>query len=190
MTLRPPPSSDRPAGRAPAPARLAAHRARRARRALVGAAAGTLLAATSVAGQGQGNAQRVAVSRLADLTFGLVVGGIPASIRPEDPAAAQFEVTLRGQPPHAVTLTLMLPRELTSGADRLPIHFDATSAAWATRDAPDARTAFDPARGTTVTLDQRGPKSILVWIGGVLEPGPTQPSGDYAELITITAVEN
>ena len=141
-------------------------------------------------GQGRGNQQTVAVSQLADLTFGIVIGGIPSVIRPEDPDAAQFEVKLRGQPPHAVTVTLALPRELTSGPNRLPIRFDATSAAWATRDAPNARTLFDPAVGTTVTLDQRGPKAILVWIGGVLEPTASQPSGDYADRITLIAVEN
>ncbi|HSM36544.1 MAG TPA: hypothetical protein VK837_09135 [Longimicrobiales bacterium] len=141
-------------------------------------------------GQGRGNQQTVAVSQLADLTFGIVIGGTPSVIRPDDPDAAQFEVTLRGQPPHAVTVTLALPRELTSGPNRLPIRFDAASAAWATRDAPNARTLFDPAVGTTVTLDQRGPKAILVWIGGVLEPTASQPSGDYADRITLIAVEN
>jgi hypothetical protein len=132
----------------------------------------------------------VTVSRLADLTFGPVVGGLPSVIRHEDPTAAQFEVKLRGRPTHTVTLTLALPRDLTSGPNRLPITFDAASAAWATRDAPDARTIFDPARGTTITLDQRGPKSILVWVGGVLEPARTQAAGDYADQLTLPAVEN
>ena len=140
-------------------------------------------------GRGQGDRQTVTVSRLADLAFGPVVGGIPAVIRPEDSNAAQFEVKLRGNPPHTVTVTLAVPGELLSGPNRLPIRFDATSAAWATRDAPNNRTAFDPVRGATVTLDQRGPKAILVWVGGVLEPATTQPAGDYADRITIQAVE-
>lgn len=174
-----------PARSLPRPARFAPGPARRA---WLAASAVVLLTGSPLAGQG--NAPRLTVSRLADLTFGMVVGGVPAVIRPDDPAAAQFEVNLRGRPSETVTLTLMLPRELTSGADRLPIRFDAASAAWAAGDAPDARTAFDPALGTTVTVGRGGARSILVWIGGVLEPAPTQASGDYAELITITAVEN
>lgn len=148
--------------------------------------------AVQAQGQGQGrrNAPTVVVSRLNDLSFGIVVGGTPVLVRPEDPTAAHFEVKLRGRPPHVVTVTLALPRELTSGPNRLPIRFDGASAAWATPDAPDARTIFDPAQGATITLDQRGPKSILVWIGGVLEPTSNPPSGDYTELITLSAVEN
>ncbi|HUG01919.1 MAG TPA: DUF4402 domain-containing protein [Longimicrobiales bacterium] len=141
-------------------------------------------------GQGDPNHSSVTVSRLGDLVFGLVVGGASVVVRPDDPAAAHFEVRVRGGPSHVVTLTIALPAALLSGPDRLPVRFDANSAAWATSDAPDARTAFDPARGTTVTLDQRGPKSLLVWIGGTLEPMQAQPSGDYSALIALSAVEN
>lgn len=146
--------------------------------------------AAPLCAQGNPNAPTVTVSRLNDLAFGLVVGSAPVVVRPEDPAAARFEVRVRGRPSHAVTVTLALPPALLSGPDRLPVRFGATSAAWATPDSPDERTAFDPARGVTVTLDQRGPKSLLVWIGGTLEPSASQPSGTYAELITLSAVEN
>ncbi len=163
-----------------------------ARRAALALASAALLtpSAGPLAAQGNPKAPRVTVSRLNDLAFGLVVGGSPVVVRPGDAAAAHFEVSVRGRPSHTVTVTLALPPALLSGPDRLPVRFDANSAAWATRDAPDARTSFDPSRGTTVTLDQRGPKALLVWIGGTLEPSVSQPSGTYSELITLNATEN
>ena len=127
------------------------------------------------------------VLRLSDLTFTRVIAGVPLTIRPSDATAAKFRIT-----PDKGNATLQvvfsLPASLAGSSPRatpLPISFSASSAIWSENPSISGGTAFDPAAGLSVPVQNRS--AIYVWIGGTVQPPSTQAGGDYTGTITVTA---
>lgn len=119
---------------------------------------------------------------LSDLTFTTVIAGVTQTVRPSDPTAAQFQIT-PGKGMRTLQLVFSLPSAL-SGPGSMPIVFDATSGIWSRNSHISGGTTFDPRAGISVPSD--GMSSLYVWIGGTVQPPPTQAGGNYTGTITIT----
>lgn len=154
--------------------------------ALVALAALLSPAAARAQGGAGGTTRAVSVYRMSDLSFGIVVGGIPAQVKPADATAAKFEI--RGPKQSGVTVTLTLPPALTMGAAAMPITFGTSSAGWSDQDKANTMTLFDPQQGTQVTLPANG--KVYIWIGGALNPPTRQASGTYGGVITLSVTAN
>ncbi len=146
-----------------------------------------LAALLPTAAAAQGRAQGVAVSRLADLAFGAVITGLPATVLPTDATAGEFLISAPNK--SVVMMTFVLPTALT-GAGTMPVTFGAGSAGWSLTNLPSGATFFDPHDGAQVTMPA-GAKSIYVWLGGSLGTvSQSQPSGNYTGTVTLSVVAN
>ena len=146
-----------------------------------------LLVIVPAAAVAQGRSQGVAASRLADLSFGTVISGLPATVLPTDPTAGEFSVSAPNKA--LVMLTFQLPPALT-GPSPMPVTFGPGSAAWSLTNIPTGATFFNPQNGVQVQLPP-GSRTIYVWLGGSLGTiASSQPSGNYTATLTVSAVAN
>ena len=150
----------------------------------------TTLAAAGVA-QAQNNASitvsanvqtPITVSAASNLDFGNVFPGVNKTVAVTDAAAGRFNVT--GQASAPVSLTFVLPANLTDGGNLLPI------ANWTgnhnTSAAPTG-TGFTPsAAATPAALSGAG--QLFVYLGAQVTPSVSQVAGNYTGTVQMTVV--
>lgn len=114
------------------------------------------------------------VQAVADLSFGVVLPGVPTQVLPVDGGA----FTVAGAIDQDVIVDFTLPATLAAGALTMPVSFDGGYGA----GAPDA--ALDPTIDSTLNLGATG--GWDVFLGGTVTPAPDQAAGDYAGTVTLT----
>jgi hypothetical protein len=126
---------------------------------------------------------------LSDLTFGIVLPGIPTSVNVFDHEhAALFE--LQGVADIPVRVELVLPVALVShdGGHFLPINFGPGDGfADFSRGKPPRGIAFDPHAPLNSALGPNG--RLWVRLGGTVTPGRPQRGGAYSATIYLTVYD-
>jgi hypothetical protein len=119
------------------------------------------------------------------LTFGVVFPGVPGRILRTDPAGSG-EFSIRGERFLQVLLEFTLPTSLTGpGGAAMPLSFGSNDAGYSTTTI-GAQTGFDPATGGTAQLDKTGQGSVF--LGGTVQPTPSQAAGTYAGVVVLTVI--
>lgn len=126
---------------------------------------------------------------IADLRFGQLVPGTPATVNPRtSTGAGKFE--MHGLRRAEITFDLTLPALLRAGAGphTMPVTFGVTSGCHRVTDQQNACTLFNPSATLTVRLRNRPPPdaTYFVWLGGTVSPSPTQFPGIYTATVTAT----
>jgi uncharacterized protein DUF4402 len=116
------------------------------------------------------------------LDFGTVFPGFTKAVAATNGSSGKF--TLNGGPGAQVNVTFVLPTNLTSGVNTLPI------ASWTgcrnTTDTPSGCLSFTPsATGITTPLGTGG--VLVLFVGASVTAGATQASGTYTGTVSITA---
>lgn len=122
----------------------------------------------------------------ADLSFGVVLPGVPTVISVRNSArAGKFEIS--GPIGAAVRVELVLPSALqtTHGAS-MALTFNAGDGL-ALASAPSSGSLFDPNLPYITTLNDRG--LLQVRLGGTVSPGLPQPGGNYTATITLVVFD-
>lgn len=124
----------------------------------------------------------ITVTAASNLDFGNVFPGVNKSVAVTDAAAGRFNVT--GQASAPVSLTFVLPANLSAGANLLPI------GNWTgnhnTLAAP-VGTGFTPsAAATAATLSATG--QLFVYLGAQVTPAVSQAAGVYTASVQMTVV--
>ena len=126
--------------------------------------------------------QPITVVAAANLDFGNVFPGVNKSVAVNDAAAGRFNVL--GQASAPVSLTFVLPANLTFGGNNLPI------ANWTGNHntaATPTGTGFTPsAAATAATLSASG--QLFVYIGAQVTPAINQTAGNYTGTVQMTVV--
>lgn len=127
--------------------------------------------------------QAINVSGVATLNFGSILPGINATVDAASNASAgRFDLT--GVASQNVNLAFVLPTNLSSGGNLLPI------ASWTGCHNATATqagcTAFTPTAGNTPTAFS-GAGALSVYVGATVSPSGLQPAGIYSGTITLNA---
>jgi len=126
--------------------------------------------------------QPITVVAAANLDFGNVFPGVNKSVAVTDAAAGRFNVL--GQASAPISLTFVLPTNLSAGANLLPI------ANWTgnhNTSASPAGTGFTPsAAATAATLSASG--QLFVYLGAQVTPAISQVAGNYTGTVQMTVV--
>ena len=128
--------------------------------------------------------QPVAAVGTQDLTFGIVLPGLPTAVSRLDAAnSGQYEI--RGERRTEVRVDLTLPATLDSptGAT-MPLQFGAGDGGFSARPAIRSSQVFDPRAPLVTNLSPSG--RLYIWLGGTVLPAPTQEQGNYAATIILT----
>jgi uncharacterized protein DUF4402 len=124
----------------------------------------------------------ITVVAAANLDFGNVFPGVNKTVAVTDAAAGRFNVL--GQAAAPVSLTFVLPTNLTNGGNNLPI------ASWTgnhNTSATPAGISFTPsAAATAATLSASG--QLFVYIGAQVTPAIAQVAGNYTGTVQMTVV--
>jgi hypothetical protein len=151
----------------------------------------TLLAITSVAAQAQNNASITATAAVqkpitvtagSNLAFGNVFPGVSSTVAVTGASAGTF--TVAGQGSAAVSMTFVLPTNLTSGANNLPI--GTWTGNWNTTNAPTGTNFTPSTSGTAATLSAAG--NMYVFLGATVTPAVNQVAGSYTGTVSMTVV--
>ena len=124
----------------------------------------------------------------ADLDFGNVFPGVPATVAVTDLTAGHF--TVNGADNAGVDVTFALPTDLSDGGNLLPI------ATWTgvhnTTNSAAGGTAFTPSAAVEVSQLSTGatPGELYLFVGATVTPAATQPAGVYTAPVTMTVVYN
>jgi hypothetical protein len=147
------------------------------------ARAALLTLAISLAAAPQLRAQRSATG-VRDLGFGSVLPGVRTTVHPTDVArSGQFQIT--GEPNDPVEITFLLPSMLTGpGGATMPVSFTDVSAGFSASGSITNQVFFDPRFRFQTNLSSTGRGTGF--LGGVLDPSPTQPAGSYSGSVSIT----
>jgi hypothetical protein len=136
---------------------------------------------------GQPLAGQTQVSGIRDLTFGLVVAGVPTTVSPSDPVkSGQFYIRYVRGGKIRVTLTLPSTLNQTGGGGTLPIAFrngDAFTLETAPGSAPNS---FNPK--ATLNLTLAGSPDVNLFLGGSVTPATATPPGNYTAPVVITVI--
>ena len=148
-----------------------------------------LVAVSAVAASAQNNAsinvtasvqQPITVTAGNPLAFGNVFPGKAATVAVASASAGTFSVA--GQATTPVSMTFVLPTNLTSGANNLPI--GTWTGDWNTTNSPTG-TGFTPsASASAATLSGTG--AMYVFIGATVTPAVNQVAGSYAGTVSMT----
>ena len=126
--------------------------------------------------------QPINVTGVNDLDFQAVFPGVNKTVAVADATAGRFDVT--GQASSPVSMTFVLPANLTFGANNLPI------GTWTGNHntiAAPSRTGFTPSAGVTAaTLSGTG--QLFVYLGATVSPAINQTAGVYTGTVTLTVV--
>ncbi len=156
---------------------------------VLGLAAAAMFGTTSVYAQSQtGNVtatatvqQPINVTGAINLAFGNVFPGVAKVIAVNAAGAGRFDVT--GQASTPMLLTFVLPANLTSGVNNLPI------GTWTghhnTVNAPTGGTNFTPSAGTTNSTFSAG-GTLFVFVGATVTPAANQAAGAYSGTVQMT----
>ncbi len=120
------------------------------------------------------------------LDFETVVPGVDKAVDKATAEAGEFTVA-GGSAGAEVQLSFVLPTELASGTDVLPVAFTTTDVAYATdvlRTQSPPTAIANPFIVTTATLAADG--GMTIWIGGEVTPTPVQPAGNYSANVELT----
>ena len=125
--------------------------------------------------------QPINVTGAVNLAFGNVFPGIAKIIAVSAAGAGRFDVT--GQAGAPVLVSFVLPTNLTSGANNLPI------GTWTghrnTVNNPTTGTNFTPSAATTAaTFSATG--QLFVFVGATVTPATNQAAGAYTGTIQMT----
>ncbi len=125
--------------------------------------------------------QPINVTGAVNLAFGGVFPGIAKTIAVSAAGAGRFDAT--GQASSPVLVSFVLPTNLTSGANNLPI------GTWTghrnTVNNPTTGTNFTPSAATTAaTTSATG--QLFVFVGATVTPATNQAAGAYSGTIQIT----
>ncbi|MEO8294021.1 MAG: DUF4402 domain-containing protein [Gemmatimonadota bacterium] len=125
--------------------------------------------------------QPINVVGAVNLAFGNVFPGVPKTMAVAVAGAGRFDVT--GQASSPVLITFVLPTNLTSGANNLPI------GTWTghrnTVNNPTTGTNFTPSAGTTNATFSAG-GLLFVFVGATVTPATNQAAGAYSGSVTMT----
>ncbi len=158
-------------------------------RVVVGLAAVAMLATVTANAQTQTGAvsalanvqQPINVAGAVDLDFGNVFPGVNKTIGVAAATAGRFDVTGQGAAP--VLISFVLPANLTSGANNLPI------GTWTghhnTVNAPAGGTNFTPSAATTNSAFSAG-GNLFVFVGASVTPASNQAAGGYSGTVQMT----
>jgi Domain of unknown function (DUF4402) len=114
------------------------------------------------------------------LAFGNVFPGKAATVAVASASAGTF--TVAGQASTPVSMTFVLPTNLTSGANNLPI--GTWTGNWNTSNAPTG-TSFTPAvTASAATLSATG--QMFVFLGATVTPAVAQVAGSYTGTVSMT----
>lgn len=126
------------------------------------------------------------VRGIRDLQFGSVVAGIPNAAPPTDPLrAGEFEVQARSNAWLLLIFTLPSQLDGPAGAS-MPISFGGGDAIWVGKKKGATPLVFDPRPWRFLRTDSGGKNSLF--LGGQVNPAPTQRAGTYANTVTLTVV--
>lgn len=128
----------------------------------------------------------VGVSGVRPLVFGVVFPGMPLAVSRTDAVnSGQFNVT--GNKNAQVELTFTLPTAMTGPAGAtMPITFGGSDAGYSPPETVSSQVGFDPRTPFVTSLDKNGRASVFV--GGTVNPPPTQRAGSYTGTITLSIV--
>jgi spore coat protein U-like protein len=112
------------------------------------------------------------------LDFGNVFPGVSSTVLPTDVNAGRFDVA--GENNAEIDIDFTLPTTLDGTGGTIPIAFESNSAAWVAGGGPFD---FDPNTGTTQNLDAG---SMIVLLGGTVDPAFDQTAGVYTNTVTMT----
>jgi hypothetical protein len=115
-----------------------------------------------------------------DLAFGIVARGNAATILSTDAAAAAFTIT--GVENAATTITVTQPATLTNGTSTMP--FLAAVPVCNTVNSQVGTTALAGTAGGGATTNAVG--NLWLWIGGGVNVGIAQQSGNYTGTLTVS----
>lgn len=125
--------------------------------------------------------QPINVTGAVNLAFGNVFPGVAKTIAVGAATAGRFDVT--GQASTPVLLSFVLPANLTSGANNLPI------GTWTghhnTVNAPAGGTNFTPSVATTNSTFS-GTGTLFVFVGATVTPATNQVAGAYNGTVQMT----
>jgi hypothetical protein len=122
------------------------------------------------------------VSATRGLDFGNVFPGVAKSIAVTDATSGEFSMT--GQTSAGANMTFVLPANLTSGGNNLPI--GTWSGYWnQANNATAGGTAFTPSAGTS-PLTFSGTGNAWVFLGATVNPAANQAAGSYTGSIQMT----
>jgi spore coat protein U-like protein len=125
--------------------------------------------------------QPINVVGAVNLAFGNVFPGVARTIAVSDAGAGRFDVT--GQPSAPVLVSFVLPSNLVSGPNNLPI------GSWTghqnTVNNPSTGTNFTPSTGTSAATFS-GIGQLFVFVGATVTPTTNQAAGVYTGAIQIT----
>lgn len=148
-------------------------------------AAALLVLPVAASSQATGNVTATAnvltplsVAGTADLDFGDVFPGVTTTVLPVDVTAGRFDIA--GETTSEIDIDFTLPTTLDNGPESMPISFGNTSAAWVAGGGPFD---FDPNTGTTQNLVAG---SMIVFLGGTVDPAFDQAPGIYTSVVTMT----
>ena len=131
----------------------------------------------------------ITITSLADLDFGTVTRGVPATVLPTSANAGRWQVvgTANAFVNISFTLPALLPNVQALPGITMPISFGATSARWR-RDNPavGGATPFNPNVGTTGRLGPPPRPDMYLWLGGTVSPSASQAPGVYVGNIVVT----
>lgn len=128
--------------------------------------------------------QPIAAVGAQDLTFGLVLPGLPTTVSRLDAGnSGQYEI--RGERRTEVRVDLTLPATLDAPAGAtMPLQFGAGDGGFSERPSIRSSQAFDPRAPLVATLSASG--RLYIWLGGTVLPAPTQAQGNYTATIVLT----
>lgn len=121
-----------------------------------------------------------------DLRFGAFLRGTAVTVDPRSSlSAAKFEI--HGASQVEFTLVFALPTALRAvdGRHLLPVRFGPADACHAELDRQNACAPFDPT-GALVNKQPPPDGSHYIWLGGSIDPDPSQEPGEYTGTITAT----
>lgn len=163
--------------------------------------AALLIALVPVAGMAQGRSTTAQVTALVvstpitfaslqDLNFATVTRGVPKTVVQNTAAAAKMRVTGASNAFAQIRFTLptQLPNVQAVPGITMPISFPANSARWRrNNDSPNGGTIFNPAVGVNnARFGGGGNPYFFVYLGGTVNPSPTQAPGIYQGTIILT----
>lgn len=125
---------------------------------------------------------------LKNLTFGNVIPGVPTTVLKTDAVNdGQIRITGAGLF-RSVTVRFTLPTVMTrAGGATMPITFSTTDAGISWQGTIGSQTTFNPNAPFTYTLWLG---SGTVYLGGRVNPSPTQLGGSYTANIILTVILN
>ncbi len=124
--------------------------------------------------------QPITVTAGNSLAFGNVFPGVAATVAVSSANAGTFTVAGQGSTP--VSMTFVLPTNLTSGANNLPI--GTWTGDWNTTNAPTG-TSFTPsASASSATLSGTG--ALYVFVGATVTPAVNQTARSYSGTVSMT----